>query len=177
MACITVTNRLTGYSYDAAGNLTSDGLHSYTYNPENRISQVDGAWTYTYDGDGKRVKRANGSTGTLYWTGIGSDAVSESDLASNVAEQYVYFNGQRVARVDRPSGTVHYYFSDHWGLPEWLPTLAAIFSSNWTYRRYFERTSWDRVRREPTSVSSVRHFQLPAGPREQLHDRHKSARR
>jgi len=27
----------------------------------------------------------------------------------------VFFNGKRIARVDLPSGTVHYYFSDHLG--------------------------------------------------------------
>jgi uncharacterized protein RhaS with RHS repeats len=41
--------------------------------------------------------------------------MAESDLAGNVGEEYVFFNGQRVARVDRPSGTVHYYFSDRLG--------------------------------------------------------------
>ena len=34
-------NRISGYSYDAAGNLLNDGAHSYTYDAENKISKVD----------------------------------------------------------------------------------------------------------------------------------------
>ncbi len=37
------------------------------------------------------------------------------DLSGNINEEYIYFNGARIARVDRPSGAVHYYFSDHLG--------------------------------------------------------------
>jgi uncharacterized protein RhaS with RHS repeats len=37
-------NRLIGvsYLYDAAGNMTYDGTHTYTYDGENRIIQVAG---------------------------------------------------------------------------------------------------------------------------------------
>src|SRR5258706_14585738 len=38
----------TPYVYDAAGNLTNDGSHTYTYDAENRIVQVDGGNTATY---------------------------------------------------------------------------------------------------------------------------------
>src|SRR6202034_563131 len=39
---------------------------------------------------------------------------TETDLSGNVQNNYVFFNGQRVARVDS-AGAVHYYFSDHLG--------------------------------------------------------------
>ena len=61
-------NQLTGYGYDAAGNMMHDltsGM-TYSYDQENRITGA-GGYTYTYDSDGNRVKKANGSTGTLYW--------------------------------------------------------------------------------------------------------------
>jgi RHS repeat-associated protein len=41
--------------------------------------------------------------------------LTEADLAGTINEEYIYFNGARIARVDRPSGTVHYYFSNHLG--------------------------------------------------------------
>jgi len=41
--------------------------------------------------------------------------LTESDLTGTINEEYIYFNGERIARVDRPSGTVHYYFSNHLG--------------------------------------------------------------
>src|SRR5579885_538711 len=44
-------NRIDGYSYDAAGNLLNDGVHSYAYNAENRITSVDAGSTATYKYD------------------------------------------------------------------------------------------------------------------------------
>src|SRR5436853_4889512 len=53
----TSNNRITGLSYDAAGNLLNDGAHSYTYDAENKIAKVDGTSAYTYDGEGQRVRK------------------------------------------------------------------------------------------------------------------------
>jgi RHS repeat-associated protein len=54
-------NRMDGYSYDAAGNLLSDGTTSYTYDAENRLisatNSQHGTATYLYDADGRRVHR------------------------------------------------------------------------------------------------------------------------
>jgi YD repeat-containing protein len=54
-------NRMDGYSYDTAGNMTSDGTHTYTYDAENRMIQVDGGSTatYSYDVDGHRVEKVS----------------------------------------------------------------------------------------------------------------------
>ena len=53
LAFSTSTNRITtsGFSYDAAGNLTNDTIHAYTFDGENRISKVDNVSAYVYDGD------------------------------------------------------------------------------------------------------------------------------
>ncbi len=50
----------------------------------------------------------------MYWPGP-SGTLTETALTGTINEEYIYFNGQRIARVDRPSGTVHYYFSNHLG--------------------------------------------------------------
>jgi hypothetical protein len=57
----------------------------------------------------------SGTNGTMYWTGIGSDPLEESDLSGNSQEQYIFFNGKRIARWDASTHAVHYYFSDHLG--------------------------------------------------------------
>jgi len=67
--------------------------------------------TYTYDGDGKRVKKSNGK---LYWYGTSSDSLVETDLAGNNATDFVFFSGKRIARRD-PAGIISYFFSDHLG--------------------------------------------------------------
>ena len=100
-----------GYSYDAAGNMLTDGLgHNFTYDSENRITGAAG-YTYTYDADGNRVKKTNGSTGTLYWY-MSPGIVAESDLSGTLKSEYVFFDGRRTARRDFSGGAVSYYFSD-----------------------------------------------------------------
>jgi RHS repeat-associated protein len=103
-------NQLSGYTYDAAGNLTSDGTNSYTYDAENHLLTAGGV-TYTYDGDGDRVKK---SSGKLYWYGDGTDALDETDASGNLTDEYMFFGGSRIARRDS-SSNVDYYFGDHLG--------------------------------------------------------------
>jgi RHS repeat-associated protein len=111
-------NQFVGMTYDAAGNLINDGAgHTYTFDDENRLTATAG-YTYVYDGDGKRVKKCSNSgctSGTIYWTGTGSDAISEAGVAGSITEEYIFFNSRRVARRDASGGAVHYYFSDHLG--------------------------------------------------------------
>jgi RHS repeat-associated protein len=111
-------NQLSGYSYDAAGNMTHDSTSglNYTFDQENRLTGAAG-YTYTYDGDGNRVRKSNGNlaaNGTLYWA-MTPGMVAETDLAGTTKSEYVFFDGERVARRDGPTGTggVFYYFSDH----------------------------------------------------------------
>jgi RHS repeat-associated protein len=102
-----------------AGNMTRNvtpTVQAYTYDEENRLSGAAG-YTYTYDGDGNRVRKSNGNlaaNGTLYWY-MTPGVVAESDLAGTLKSEYVFFDGERVARRDGPTGTggVFYYFSDH----------------------------------------------------------------
>jgi RHS repeat-associated protein len=110
-------NQLTGYGYDAAGNMTSDPTDSVTstYDQENRISVATKngvATTYVYDADGDRVQKSNSATGTLYWY-MAPGIIAESDLSGNLTSEYIFFGGERVARKDFPGNTVSYYFSDH----------------------------------------------------------------
>src|ERR1044071_1385886 len=108
----------TDYQYDAAGNMTYDATASlsYTFDQENRLTGAAG-YTYTYDGDGNRVRKSNGNlaaNGTLYWY-MTPGVVAETDLAGTLKSEYVFFDGERVARRDGATGTggVFYYFSDH----------------------------------------------------------------
>jgi RHS repeat-associated protein len=122
-------NRLTGFGYDPAGNMTSNSAinASYVYDDENRLiwTNLSSGYRYLYDGNGDRVEKCvaatsttacptSGSNGSLYWKGATSAALSETDLSGNVLNTYIFFNGQRVARSDS-TGTIHYYFSDHLG--------------------------------------------------------------
>ena len=66
----TANNRLTGTTYDNAGNTTIDASgRTFTYDGENKQTKVQNGATvigeYTYDGDGKRVKKIVPSTGEI----------------------------------------------------------------------------------------------------------------
>jgi uncharacterized protein RhaS with RHS repeats len=56
------------------------------------------------------VRKSNSSTGTLYWY-MTPGIVGESDLSGNLTDEYVFFDGERVAR--KSTNGVFYYFSDH----------------------------------------------------------------
>ena len=63
----TANNQLSGYSYDAAGNLLSDGTCGYTYDGEERMSSATcggTTTTYLYDAEGRRIAKAVGNSTT-----------------------------------------------------------------------------------------------------------------
>ncbi|MGH3428468.1 MAG: RHS repeat-associated core domain-containing protein, partial [Bryobacteraceae bacterium] len=112
-----VTNRLTGWHYDNAGNLLNDVFHSYVYNAESQITSVDGTGaTYVYSTEGERVKRTVGTTVSEY---IGSP-ILETLQATNVwQEDYIYLNGtggDLIATESAADGT-RYLFADNLGTP------------------------------------------------------------
>jgi RHS repeat-associated protein len=136
-ATATTKNQLSGNGvlYDAAGNVTNDGIGNMpTYDAENRIV-TDVGFTYSYDADGTRMEKSTGSSGTMYWLGP-SGTLAETDLTGTINEEYIYFNGERIARVDRPSGTVHYYFSNHLGSHTMVTSAAGSCEQDIDYYPY-----------------------------------------
>lgn len=110
------TNRIVGLSYDAAGNTTNDGVRSYTWDAENRLtSSAGGATTYSYDGFDLRVRK---SGYRLYWRGPQTDVLAETQLDGVDRKEYVYFAGMRIAFVNLAAGgngNRYYYYADHLG--------------------------------------------------------------
>lgn len=51
-------NQIIGLGYDAAGNLISDGAHSYTYDADGNVTNIDGGSTaqYYYNALNQRVR-------------------------------------------------------------------------------------------------------------------------
>jgi RHS repeat-associated protein len=91
--------------------MISNGGTGYSYDAESRLRSTAGV-TYSYDGDGNRVMKSNG---TLYWGWAAENApLAETDLSGGNEKDYVFFGGKRVARVDA-GGSVHYYLTDHLG--------------------------------------------------------------
>jgi len=88
--------------------MLKDGINSWTYvyDAENRITTA-GSVAYSYDADGRRVKK---SSGTNYWYGPSGTVLAETDSSGNWTN-YILFAGQRLAR--NVSGDIKYYITDH----------------------------------------------------------------
>jgi RHS repeat-associated protein len=115
------TNRIvqttgTTYAYDANGNMTNDNLNTIAYDAENHAISSGGSLgsgSYTYDGNGLRVKKVSGSTTTVYIFS-GSKVIAEYDNGAAPAapsREYVYGGSTLLAKIDS-SGT-KYYHQDH----------------------------------------------------------------
>ncbi|HXG67169.1 MAG TPA: hypothetical protein VNO70_18850 [Blastocatellia bacterium] len=100
------------YTYDAAGNVTSDGAHTYTYDAENRLKEVDGGASaaYAYDPQNRRIKKVVGSASTHYvWEG--NEVIGEFNAGTGAhLADYVKAGGQLIAKL--ASGVVTWYVSD-----------------------------------------------------------------
>jgi len=107
------TNRLTSisgaesetFAYDNNSNMSDLRGRLLAYDPLNRLIEVDGGnITYTYNGDGKRIKKVDhtiapsGKT-TLYHYDIAGNILLESDPDGTPQAEYVYLNGQHIAKI------------------------------------------------------------------------------
>jgi hypothetical protein len=98
-------NRVNGFSYDAAGNLTNDLGQTFTYDATGQQATASyGGYSLTqsYDGDGLRVKKNDNGAQTYYLRSsvLGGQVVAEIIWAS-VSWQwnrgYVYLGSQLLA--------------------------------------------------------------------------------
>lgn len=102
------TNQLIGYTYDDAGNTTVDAQgRTFTYDGENKQTKVvSGGQTvgeYSYDGDGRRVKK--------YLPSSGETTIFVYDASGKLVAEY--------ATTVEPAATaqVSYLTNDHLGSP------------------------------------------------------------
>jgi|SRR5271157_287011 len=76
-----------GVAYDAAGNVTNDGTHSYTFDAENRVICVGGVpnascissapTVYFYNASGDRIRKTAGGVTVDYLYDLGGHVVTE----------------------------------------------------------------------------------------------------
>ena len=105
-------NHMIGASYDAAGNMLNDGYHSYVYDAENRIIQVDGGSTatYIYDAEGRRVRKVAGSAVDYVYDHAGHE-LAEVNTSGSWTREEVYVGGRHLATY---SGTTTYFHNSDW---------------------------------------------------------------
>ena len=91
-----------------------------------------GSYSYTYDGDGKRVEKSQ--NGTYYWFSPDGLPLAETDSSGKTQNEYIYFNGVRTARRDS-AGNMYFYFSDQVGTAQLIfnaTSGAVCYDSDYT---------------------------------------------
>jgi RHS repeat-associated protein len=115
----TATNQIdtNGYAYDAPGNLTNDGFHTYTYDAEGNITAVDGGITatYVYNALNQRVRTVVGTTAMEFVFNANGQRVSlwNGSTKAQIRGQY-YWGGTPVAYY-LPGGAVQFQHQDWLG--------------------------------------------------------------
>jgi RHS repeat-associated protein len=118
-------NHITGAQvyYDAGGNVTTDGpsnqgFHSYTYDGNYRLWQVDAGTTatYTYNAEGRRVSKTGGSTSVNYIYDLSGHQVAEVSSAGVWNRGEVYAGSKHLATyVGGTGGTTYFDLADWLG--------------------------------------------------------------
>ena len=110
-------NRVDGYGYDAAGNVSQIGSTTYTYDAENRLIGAGSNASYVYDGEGRRIRKTLSGTSVDYLYDLGSHVVAEMSGTGTWNRGEVYANGQNTATYNM--GTTFFNHRD------WLGTQRA----------------------------------------------------
>jgi RHS repeat-associated protein len=108
-----------GVAYDAAGNTINDGSHTYAYDAEGRVSQVDGGNTasYVYDAEGRRVRKTTGGTSVDFLDDLAGHEIAEINSSGGWNRGEVYACGRHLATY--ANGTTYFIHAD------WLGTERA----------------------------------------------------
>ena len=105
---VTHTSDGKAYTYDANGNMKTDGTRVITYNYDNMPQSITASGvttTFVYDGNGMRVKKIRPSATTVY---IGK----LYECVAGACSKYIFAGGTRIAH--KASDTV-YFTQDHLG--------------------------------------------------------------
>ncbi len=140
------TNKLTGagslnFGYDSNGNTTSQAARSYTYNQNQRLIQVNDGTTaayYTYNGNGQRAKKVVNGVTTVFHYSLKGQIIAESNSAGNITAEYVYLNGQPLAKIE--GANTYYYHNDHLGTPQKMTDSAGVVKWSADYKPFGEAT-------------------------------------
>jgi RHS repeat-associated protein len=106
-----------GFTYDAAGNMTNDGFHTYTYDGEGNITAVDSGSTatYVYNALNQRVRAVTSSGALEFVFNAAGQRVSTWNGSTQAQIQGQYYWGSKPVAFYKSSAT-------HFQHQDWLGT-------------------------------------------------------
>jgi RHS repeat-associated protein len=121
------------FQYDAKGNITHNGTHSFTYNTAGQMI-TSNAGSYRYDGNGKRVKTVDGQ-GTSY-SMYASNGQLMYRKVNGVHTDYYYLGKKMVAR--QKGSVITYIHTDYLGSPAAESNAAGTVTARLHYQPFGE---------------------------------------
>ena len=112
-----ISNQPDGFCFDAAGNLLNDGQgHTYTYEAENRIIEVNGgqAARYTYDAGGQRIQKVTPSGTAVYLYDLVGHPITELDAFGAWTRGEVFAEGRHLATYGNGANGSSYLIQADW---------------------------------------------------------------
>ncbi|MFI3155634.1 MAG: RHS repeat-associated core domain-containing protein [Methylococcaceae bacterium] len=117
------------YSYDPAGNLSSDGTFNYSYNAAGRrITSTNIATgqtvSYGYDAIGQRVSKTNGGNTSQYFYDEQGHLIGEYDATGQLIQEIIWLGDLPIAAIKPATpanpiaaADIYYIHADHLGTP------------------------------------------------------------
>ncbi|MBI5192608.1 MAG: RHS repeat protein [Nitrospirae bacterium] len=129
--------------YDLNGNLTNDGTRAFSFDYENRLTDVaPGAISYKYDPLGRRIEKNVAGTITRYYFD-GSRVIEERDGLDVVAATYTFGSWiDEILTMDR-SGNTYYYHQNSLGTVSAVTNSSGVIVERYEYDAYGETTILD----------------------------------
>ena len=124
------------FSYDAIGNLTNDGVWTYTWKHGRELASMtkgSTTWTYTYNADGLRIRRNYGSTTYTYVYNDGLLTQVTLDAGTYSVPMYITYDANGLPFTIDYNGVVYYYVLNAFGDVIGLANTAGVLVVEYIY--------------------------------------------
>lgn len=125
--------------YDANGNMVKDEAHTYRYDYNNKLVQVDdNTATYAYDALGRRIRKTT-AEGIVNFFYAGDDVIEEQDGSKALLATYLIGNGiDDMIKMNR-KGNEYFYHTNHLG------SVMAVSDQSGTVQERYEYDPFGKV--------------------------------
>lgn len=108
---------LESFTYDSLGNIKQIKKNKYLYGLDSNLLTAYGKdyQTFDYDTEHHRVIKSSNNHESLVFYNKAGEALYEYNPETKQAVKYIYFNGQRIAKV--ADNNTYYYYNDALGSP------------------------------------------------------------